>query len=261
MIRIRSRLLTVSKQQKIIIGGITGGIGAALARRLVAEGHAVAGFARDSQKLDQLSVELHDMPTASVDATDASSLNEAIGSLTDELGGVDAYVHAIGSIFLKPAHLTKDEEWQAILELNLSSAFYALRSVVRFMQKQTSGGSCLFFSTAAANVGIANHECIAAAKGGVEALVRSAAATYSSRGIRVNAIAPSLTDTPLSQPIIGSERGLEISKKMHPLGLIGEAEDVASLAEWMLSDAAKFVTGQIYVMDGGLSSILPKPKV
>jgi NAD(P)-dependent dehydrogenase (short-subunit alcohol dehydrogenase family) len=128
------------------------------------------------------------------------------------------------------------------------------------MSKQ-GHGTCLFFSTAAAKTGIANHEAIAAAKGGIEAMVRAAAASYASRGLRINAIAPSLTDTPLSQAIIGSEQALEISKRMHPTGAIGEASDVASLAAWLHSDQAKFVTGQTFVIDGGISTIVPKPKV
>jgi NAD(P)-dependent dehydrogenase (short-subunit alcohol dehydrogenase family) len=69
-----------------------------------------------------------------------------------------------------------------------------------------------------------------------------------------------LTDTPLAKPVVGSEQGLEISKRMHPLGQIGDADDIASLAKWLVSDDAKFVTGQTFVVDGGISSIVPKPK-
>ena len=176
------------------------------------------------------------------------------------LDQIDAYVHAIGSIFLKPAHLTSDSDWNQTLQTNLSSAFYALRIATAQMNKQSSG-SCLFFSTSAARVGIANHEAIAAAKGGIEAMVRSAAATYAARGIRINAIAPSLTDTPLASPMTNNPKMLEATKRMHPLGNIAQPEDVASLAEWLLSENAKFVTGQIFSLDGGISSIVPKPKL
>jgi NAD(P)-dependent dehydrogenase (short-subunit alcohol dehydrogenase family) len=251
----------MANTKNILIGGITGGIGSALARRLHTAGHTIAGFARDEAKLSELSNELGDFDYSVCDATDSGAVESSVSALHDKLGTIDAYVHAIGSIYLKPAHLTADEDWANTLNLNLNSAFYALRSVMKRMQKQPEGGSFLFYSTAAAQTGIANHEAIAAAKGGIEAMVRSAASTYSGRGVRVNAIAPSLTDTPLSKPIVGSEQALEISKKMHPLGTIGEADDVASLSEWMISDAAKFVTGQVYVMDGGLSKIVPKPKM
>ena len=241
-----------------LIGGITGGVGSALAVALKSEGHQVAGYARDADKLGEFAQQTG-CHTLSCDATDPNSVTQTIESLHKELGSIDGYTHAIGSIFLKPAHLTSDEDWLRTIEVNLHSAFYALRAVSKIMSKQ-GHGSCLFFSTAAAQTGIANHEAIAAAKGGIEAMVRSAAASYSSRGIRINAIAPSLTDTPLSQAIVGNPQALEISKRMHPLGRIAEAGDIASLAAWLHSDKAQFVTGQTYVVDGGISTIVPKPK-
>jgi NAD(P)-dependent dehydrogenase (short-subunit alcohol dehydrogenase family) len=248
----------MSSPKLFVIGGITGGIGSALARRLTAQGHRVAGFARNPEALERLS-QSEQITTACCDATDADAIQQQLQHFTTELGPIDGYAHAIGSIFLKPAHLTSPEDWLQTLHLNLSSAFYALRAATKLMSKQGTG-TCLFFSTAAAQASIANHEAIAAAKGGIEALVRSAAATYCSRGLRINAIAPSLTDTPLAKPIIASEAALNFSKNMHPLGEIGQADHVASLAAWLLSDEARFVTGQTYVMDGGISTIVPKPK-
>ena len=239
-----------------LIGGITGGIGSKLAMTLIADGHKVAGFARDKDKLSQFS-EQNICHTINCDATKPEEVTETIQELHQKLGSIDTYTHAVGSIFLKPAHLTTDADWIRTLETNLHSAFYALRSVSKIMSKQ-GNGSCLFFSTAAAQTGIANHEAIAAAKGGLEAMVRSAAASYSTRGIRINAVAPSLTDTPLSQSIVGNAQALEISKRMHPLGSIGQAADIASLAAWIHSDNAQFVTGQTFVADGGISSIVPK---
>lgn len=248
----------MDNKKHILIGGITGGIGSALAKRLHEGGHSVAGFARAEEKSANFQKETG-IETRVCDATDPDAVEETISELVENLGGFDAYVHAIGSIFIKPAHLTQAKDWDRTLLLNLSSAFFALRVTAKKMQKQ-GYGSNLFFSTAAAQTGIANHEAIAAAKGGIEAMVRSAAATYSSRGLRFNAIAPSLTDTPLAQPIIGSEQALEISKRMHPLGDITHTDDVASLSEWLLSDHAVGVTGQTFVIDGGLSSVVPKPR-
>ena len=241
-----------------IIGGITGGIGSALTNSLNEEGHIVAGFARDSGRLSAIGSEAGAI-TRSCNATEPEALSQAIESLHQELGSIDCYTHAIGSIFLKPAHLTSTDDWLATVQTNLSSAFYALRAVIKVMIKQ-GHGSCIFFSTAAAQTGIANHEAIAAAKGGIEAMVRSAAASYCARGIRINAIAPSLTDTPLSQSIVGNAQALEISKRMHPLNNIAQPADIASLAAWLHSDHAKFVTGQTYLVDGGISTIVPKPK-
>jgi NAD(P)-dependent dehydrogenase (short-subunit alcohol dehydrogenase family) len=251
-------MTSTSTKKTVVIGGITGGIGSALARNLVSQGYLVTGYARDQERIDTLNKELGTEATT-CDATDPDALRTCLEGFSEQHDRIDAYVHAIGSIFLKPAHMTSPEDWLKTLHLNLSSAFYALGAAARIMQKQASG-NCLFFSTAAAQTGIANHEAIAAAKGGIEAMVRSAAATYSSKGLRINAIAPSLTDTPLARPIIGSEKALEISKRMHPLGAIGDAEDVASLAAWLISDQARFVTGQTYVIDGGISTVVPKPK-
>jgi NAD(P)-dependent dehydrogenase (short-subunit alcohol dehydrogenase family) len=241
-----------------LIGGITGGIGSELAVNLSAGGDRVAGYGRKAAVGDSFSPQ-DNFVLKTCDATEPETLETVINEFQKELGSIDSYTHAIGSIYLRPAHLTPVEDWLQTIQTNLNSAFYALRSVTKIMSKQ-GHGSCLFFSTAAAQTGIANHEAIAAAKGGIEAMVRAAAASYASRGLRINAIAPSLTDTPLSQAIVGSEQALEISKRMHPTGAIGEASDVASLAAWLHSDQAKFVTGQTFVIDGGISKIVPKPK-
>ena len=248
----------MAEQKVIAIGGITGGIGSALAQKLVKSGHTVLGYARNADRIATFNAE-HGLSCETVDSTDPDALANFLKASVEKEGRIDAYVHAIGSIFLKPAHLTSPESWTEVMQTNLFSAFYALRTCAQLMQKQSSG-NCLFFSTAAAQVGISNHEAIAAAKGGIEAMVRSAAATYSSKGLRFNAIAPSLTDTPLAKPIIGSAPALEISKRMHPLGQIGNASDIASLAAWLISDEAKFVTGQTITVDGGISTIVPKPK-
>ena len=244
----------------IVIGGISGGIGSTLAASLHKQEALLCGYARSADKLQALEADLPGIQTQVLDATEPEAINAFINQTIANHGRIDAYVHAIGSILIQPAHLTSPENWAQTLQTNLSSAFYALSAVAKHMQKQPGGGTCLFFSTAAAQTGIANHEAIAAAKGGIEAMVRSAAATYAPRGIRINAIAPSLTDTPLAKPIISSEQALQISKRMHPLGDIAHSGDVASLADWLLSESARFVTGQVFVIDGGLSTIVPKPR-
>lgn len=236
----------------IVIGGITGGIGSKLASRLHKAGATVTGFTRNGGSGDYGEV-------GSCDATDPDQLDAYFDQTITNHGRIDGYAHALGSIYLKPAHLTPPDDWAATLLQNLGSAFYALRACTKRMQGN-GYGNLLFFSSAAAQIGIANHEAIAASKGGIEAMVRSAAATYASRGLRINAIAPSLTDTPLAQPLLVSEQARQMSEKMHPLGRVGDPDDIASLALWLLSDEAKMVTGQTFVSDGGLSAILPKPR-
>jgi NAD(P)-dependent dehydrogenase (short-subunit alcohol dehydrogenase family) len=252
--------MNTSEQKTVVIGGISGGIGSALAEQLCRTGDRVVGFARNTQGLEAVRARHPEIEVHSCDATDPEALSSCFEQIIATHGQIDAYAHAIGSIFIKPAHLTSTEDWHHTVLTNLGSAFYALRAATKHMSRQ-SRGSCLFFSTAAAQVGIANHEAIAAAKGGIEAMVRSAAATYAPRGLRINAIAPSLTDTPLAGPMISNPKMLEISKRMHPLGDIAQPADIASLAEWLLSANARFVTGQVFTIDGGISTIVPKPKI
>jgi NAD(P)-dependent dehydrogenase (short-subunit alcohol dehydrogenase family) len=118
----------------------------------------------------------------------------------------------------------------------------------------------VFVSSAAASIGTPNHEAIAAAKGGLEAMVRSASATYASVDIRVNAVAPGILDTPAAAKILSSDLTREIAAKQYPLKGIGSAEDVADLMAWLLSESARRVTGQIWSIDGGFSSIRPMVK-
>ena len=202
-------------QKNILIGGITGGIGSSVAKLLSSQGHTVSGYARSEDQLTALKSEYPNIHASSADATDTTDLAEAFKSAHEAMGSIDVYIHAIGSIIIKPAHLTNQAQWLETLNLNLSSAFYALKEAVAIMQKQ-SHGSLIFYSSTAARIGIPNHEAIAASKAGIEALVRSSAATYSNRNIRFNCIAPGLTDTNLAKPITSNPQALEISKKMAP---------------------------------------------
>ncbi len=203
--------------------------------------------------------ELPGLYVQKADATDAAQVGAVVGEVQSHFGRIDAYVHAIGSIVLKPAHLTKTEEWAQTLDLNLNSAFYALRAVLGPMQAQGSG-SIIYVSSVAAKVGLPNHEAIAAAKGGLDGLVLAAAATYAPRNIRVNAVAPGLVDTPLAAGMLGSDAARALSERMHPLGRIGRPGNIGSLIAWLVSPEADWVTGQIWSVDGGMATVRSKPK-
>ena len=177
------------------------------------------------------------------------SLFNDVKSKHDE---IHAVVNCLGSIFLKPAHLTKKEDFDSVIDLNLRSSFFILKNSIPLMRK--NGGSLLFFSSAAANIGLSNHEAIAAAKGGLEGLVKSAAATYAKNNIRVNALALGLVESNLSNSIVSNPAALEVSKKMHSIGKIGSPEIIAKFATPLILDSSSWITGSIINIDGGLST-------
>jgi NAD(P)-dependent dehydrogenase (short-subunit alcohol dehydrogenase family) len=244
-----------------IVTGATGAIGAATARRLVAAGWRVALIGRDLERVDALVAELGSGSVGIVaDATRSAEVDAAFGEAMDRLGPPDALVHAVGSTLLKPVHTLSDSEIDDVLAANLLSALYALRAFVRVVPRGRAA-SVVLFSSAATKVGLLNHEAIAAAKGGIEGLMLAAAATYASRGIRVNAISPGLVRSNLTRRLVENAATLRASEAMHPLGRVGEAEDVAGLAAFLVSRDASWITGQSIAVDGGLSGIKLPPRI
>ena len=241
----------------LLVGG-TGGIGAPLARYLAAQGATVVLGARDPDRLGALAGETG-AQAFTLDATDADAVSGLIGATVEAHGRVDGAVNLVGSILLKPAHATSPDEFDETLTLNLKTAFYLVRAAARQMQKQDGGGSIVLMSSVAGRYGLANHEAVAAAKAGVEGLVRAAAATYAPKGVRVNAVAPGLVRTPLAGRLVATEQAVEASAGMHPLGRIGEPEDLTDALAFLLDGARSgWVTGQTLSVDGGFSSVRPR---
>ncbi len=239
----------------IVVLGATGGIGAELCRRLSAKGARLLAAGRSEAKLAALAAETG-AQTFTLEVTQSGAVDQCINQAVETYGRIDGVANCIGSLLLKPAHLTTDAEWAATLALNLGSAFETVRAATRAMTR--TGGSIVLVSSAAARTGLANHEAIAAAKAGVIGLVLAAAASYAGRGIRVNCVAPGLVRTPLTARITENEAALKGSLAMHALGRIGEPADVASAIEWMLDPAQHWITGQVLGIDGGLASVRPR---
>jgi NAD(P)-dependent dehydrogenase (short-subunit alcohol dehydrogenase family) len=239
-----------------IILGATGGVGTMLTRRLTRADWRVALLARDQDRLDALSTACPGW-SCPVDISKPEDLEAAFEGAFAALGNVGAVINCIGSMLLKPAHLTTDEEWQEVLDVNLTTAFRTVRAAVKRMPR---GGSVVLVSSAAAMAGLPNHEAIAAAKAGINGLVASAAATYAPRGLRFNAVAPGLVRTPLTQSITENPRALAASEAMHPLGRIGKPEEIAAAIAWLIDPENSWVTGQVLGVDGGLSTLRTRPR-
>lgn len=249
-----------SQKKTVFIGGIAGGVGSEIAKRLSGEGWTVGGFYRPSKAAEAFASEHQDWHLHEAEGTDPGAVSAAVDGFVEAQGSLSAYIHAVGGVNLKPLHMIKDEEWEDFLKNNLHSAFYAARAVIGHMRKQKDG-AMVFFSSVAAEAGIANHELVGAAKGGVAGLARSIAATYAAVGVRANVIAPGLVETKATQMLTSSEQARRISERMHPLGRVGQASDIASLAAWLVSADAAWMTGQVISFDGGMGAIVPKPRM
>jgi len=241
-----------SSSIKAVIVGATGGIGQAVCKQLAAAGGEAFLIGRSIENLKVLSQEFG-WGYAVADGSDWAQLDSVVSSAEGLLGEINAAINLAGSILLKPIHLTSRQEWDATIAANLTSAAGLMRSCIPRMFD--GGGSVVLMSSAAASIGLSNHEAISACKAGIEGIVRSAAMTYSPKKIRVNAVAPGLVETPLTQKIWGNPRFAEASLSMHPLGRFGQPEDIASAILWLASPQQSWVTGQTIGVDGGLGKL------
>ncbi|WP_339866017.1 SDR family oxidoreductase [uncultured Algoriphagus sp.] len=226
----------------LIVGG-SSGIGKSLANKLVEEGHKVFATyyeyaveeARKNITYNHLNV-----------------MDEVLdlSFLPDQLDGI---AYCPGSINLKPFARIKPEDFQADFSLQVVGAIKVLQAIAPRL-KTSENASVVFFSTVAVKVGFNFHSQVAASKGAIEGLTRSLAAEWAPQ-IRVNCIAPSITDTPLASKLLGTDEKKEANAQRHPLKKIGTPEDIAAMAAFLLSDQSSWMTGQILNLDGGLSSI------
>ena len=235
-----------------LVIGATGAAGSATARRLAARDVEVVLAGRDRAAVDSLAGELG-ASGHTVDARDIAAVGALVEEVISTHGRLDGVANLAGSVLLKPAHLTTAEEFEDTLATNLTSAFAVVRAAAPAMRR--TGGSIVLASSAAAQIGIANHEAIAAAKAGVIGLMRSAAATYGSKGVRVNAVAPGLVDAKMTAKLVGNEAQAEASRKMHVLGRLGSGDDIAAAVCFLLDPANDWITGQVLGVDGGLGQI------
>lgn len=186
---------------------------------------------------------------------------EEVEALFDALQGEglvpDALAHLAGSLYVSGLAQTSAERYREVMAANLDSAFYTLRSFVGLRRKNGGGGSAVFVSSVAAKMGIASHEAVSAAKAGLEALVRSAAATHARDRIRINAVASGLMEGPAAMRLLRNSQALEAAARQYPLlGLIPR-EQVARALLYLLDPTNDRITGQILSVDGGFTSIRP----
>lgn len=229
--------------KNILIVGASSGIGYAMAHRLIDGGANVYSASRNFPS--GLDIAGHNI----YDVLDPAARLE---NLPEHLDGL---AYCPGSITLKPFQRLTLDDFRKDFEINVLGAVKVIQSALPYLKKAPDGAAIVMFSTVAVSVGMGFHASISAAKGAVEGLTRSLAAEFAPAKIRVNAVAPSLTRTPLAQSLLSSPEKEEASAKRHPIGRIGEARDAADAAIFLLSSAASWITGQIIGVDGGLGKL------
>jgi NAD(P)-dependent dehydrogenase (short-subunit alcohol dehydrogenase family) len=235
-----------------VVLGATGGIGTALCHRLSGAGARLVVAGRNADRLGELADTLG-ARACMLDATNLDQVDACLAEAHQIHGRVDGVANCVGSLLLKPAHLTRADEWEATLAANLTTAFACARAGARVMRQK--GGAIVLVSSAAARLGLPNHEAIAAAKAGVIGLTLAAAASYAEQGVRVNCVAPGLVRTALTARLTANEATLKASAALHALGRIGEPEEVAEAIAWLLDPKQSWITGQVLGVDGGLATV------
>ena len=216
------------------------GIGKACAEQLLESGNEVIVAARSNNSISHLPLEFIDLDVLE----DVSSLEDF-----DELNGL---IYCPGSINLRPFHRLTGEDFKNDFELNVYGAIKCIQSCLPALKK--GKGSVVLFSTVAVQQGMAFHASVAASKGAIEGLTRSLASELAPH-IRVNAIAPSLTDTPLAGALLSNDKKREASEERHPLKRVGNAKEIASMAVHLVSENGGWITGQVIGIDGGMSRV------
>lgn len=228
-----------STMKTFLLIGASSAIAKVVAKEQIAKGNRVIGLSRENPKIDGLEY----LPFQLTETTTFPVIE----------GSIDALVYFPGSILLKPFRGLKQTDFQSDFEINVLGAIRAVQAYTANLQA-AQNASMVFFSTVAVQVGMPFHASVAVSKGALEALTRSLAAEFAPK-IRVNCIAPSLTNTPLAERLLNSPEKVEASANRHPLKTIGEPEDLANAVDFLTSTASKWMTGQILHVDGGMSTI------
>lgn len=248
--------MTSKQASTVVVAGASGGLGQSVVRNLVDKGHFVRAVGRDRERLRPLEGEQVELIEADV-STEAGAA-EAIGDPGEE--GPTRLVNCAGQVLVRALHSTSEEAYRACLRANLDTSFFLLKALTTRLRRQKSGGSAVLVSTVAAKIGIQNHEAVSAAKAAVDGLVRSTAATYGNLGLRVNAVAPGLMDTPAVAGFLRGDAARDAMGRQYPLGRYGDPAEVAGLIAWLISDEAGWVSGQSLSIDGGFTAVRPTVK-
>ena len=234
----------MERKNVLIVGGMSD-MASSLIEKLTSEHFHIISISRGDNNNPNVS-------NVQGDALDEKSYEKALELLQGK--SLDGVIHLVGSLTLRPPHALSKEAFEEVIATNLVTAFLSLSKCGKYMLRN-GGGRMVFVSSVAASLGLINHEAISAAKGGVESMVRSAAATYAQRNIRVNCIAPGLTDTKMTEQMVKSQSQRDAAVEMIPIKRINMAEEMARTMAWLINDAPDNLTGQVIHLDGGMANL------
>jgi NAD(P)-dependent dehydrogenase (short-subunit alcohol dehydrogenase family) len=237
-----------------MITGASGGVGQALAGLLRGEGWRLALVGRDAAKIQSSGNDV----VIQADVSQQVDAVRAVAEATEKFGAPpSALINAAGNSLIAPLSRTREEQYRACMAANVDTAFFSSQAYLAQLSEHKVPGSIVLFSSVVAGIGVSNHVAIAAAKGAIEAMVRSIAADFSAHGVRINAVAPGLMRSPMTARMLGNEMAEKQISAQYPLGTFGDARDGAAVAAWLLSDTARWITGQVIHLDGGFSAVRP----
>lgn len=234
-----------------IVTGASSGLGLAIANKFLKEGAKVVFSDINEEKGNEIISQIDNAIFVKCNVSRSSEVNELIQRTVKEFGKLDIIVNNAGTATMASVDSMSDEDWQKVIDVNLTGVFYGVRAACNYMKDNDIKGSIINMSSILGINGFSGAISYCAAKGGVNQVTRTAAMELAPLGIRVNAIAPGFIKTEMTKGILVNEEYKKFLEGSTPLGYIGEPEDIANAALYLASDDSKYVTGTILYVDGG----------
>lgn len=239
-------------EKTILITGGLGGIGQALAKLLQQQGWQVALTSRQEDAVAE------NFPLINSDVSSQAGAEQALTAAEKIFGQPPAALaHCAGQSLLMPLHRTTENQYRQCLAANLDSAFFTLQAFIKARLVEKAPSAAVLVASVVGEIGVTNHEAIAAAKAGIIGLTQAAAATYAP-WCRVNAVSPGLTATPAAAKMLATDNSRQMAAAQYPLGRYGEAQDIAEAMAFLLQ--APWISGQVLSVDGGFTAVRPVVK-
>jgi len=250
------------KGKTILVTGAGSGIGAACVQRLHDQGASIAAADMDRAAIDTVQSGLHDtdaMLGVQVDVSDRSQVERFVAQARERFGKLHGLIHCAGITSVGGVLDCAEDAWRRVLGVNLDGTFFMCQAFARAVKDDPWPRAIVTVSSSAGILGVPNRLAYVASKFGVSGMTRTMGAELAPFGIRVNAVAPGTTDTPLTAYLLNDPEKARRQRAAHPIGRVAQPQEIAAVATFLLSDDASFMTGAVVSVDGGHTACLPNP--